>query len=34
MASRKWAMTNGGANLWSTVSPPRTTSAKMPATRP
>ena len=27
-------MTNGGASLWSTVSPPSTTSAKMPATRP
>ncbi len=27
-------MTYGGASLWSTVSPPRTTSAKMPATRP
>ena len=27
-------MTNCGASLWSTVSPPRTTSARMPATRP
>ena len=34
MDSRKWPITNGGASLNSTVSPPRTIWAMTPATRP